>query len=166
MGAPIKVILSREDIQKKIERIAFEILENNLEEEVIILAGIQDRGNIVADKIKMVLENISKFKIISIEVSLDKRNPLDVSLSRTFNFTNMVIILVDDVVNHGRTMFYAIKPFLEQLPRKIQTAVLIDRQHKDFPLRIDYSGYSISTTLQNSILVQIDGKNIIKAYLE
>jgi pyrimidine operon attenuation protein / uracil phosphoribosyltransferase len=158
-------ILTATSIQKKIERIAYEIYEQNSDEKEIILAGIIDRGNIVAKKIREILEKIAPFTIITFDIMLDKTRPLEVEFSKRIDFTNKVIILVDDVANSGRTLLYAIKPLLEYLPKKIQTAVLIDRQHKSFPLQVDYRGYSLATTLQDIIMVEVEGEKIGKAYL-
>ena len=76
-----------------------------------------------------------------------------------------MIVLIDDVANSGRTMLYALKPFLQYLPKKIQTAVLVDRRHKSFPLSVDFVGYSLSTTLQDMVMVDVEGSSIKSAYL-
>lgn len=165
MDQPGNIILTAEIIRKKIERMAWQIYEEHAEEKRLIMAGIRDKGHIVARKIKAVLEEISPLEVEMIEVELDKANPLKATLSRTLDFSGSVIILVDDVANSGRTMLYAMKPLLEQLPRIIRTAVLIDRRHKSFPVCPDYSGYSLSTTLQDTILVEIQGEDILYACL-
>ncbi len=158
-------ILTSGMIQKKIGRIAYEIYDNNVGEEEIILAGILDRGNIVAGKIRDALHKISPFRIELIELELNKLQPSTVKVSPKMDFSGKVIILVDDVANSGRTLLYAMKPFLEFLPKKVQTAVLVDRMHKAFPVSVDYVGYSLSTTLQDDIRVDIEGDEIVSAYL-
>ncbi|MHB1923052.1 MAG: phosphoribosyltransferase family protein, partial [Chitinophagaceae bacterium] len=135
----VNVILNAELIQKKIERMAFEIFEENADEKELILVGIQDKGNIVAQKILIILNQISDLNIKLIELTIDKVNPLKIQLSEILDFNSKIIILVDDVANSGRTLLFSMKPFLEYLPKKIQTAVLIDRQHKSFPIRPDFS---------------------------
>lgn len=158
-------ILTSGTIQKKIGRIAYEIYDNNVGEEEIILAGILDRGNIVAGKIRDALHKIAPFRIELIGLELDKLQPSAVKVFPKMDFSGKVIILVDDVANSGRTLLYAMKPLLEFLPKKIQTAVLVDRMHKAFPVSVDYVGYSLSTTLQDNIRVDIEGDEIVSAYL-
>lgn len=159
------VILTQDIIQKKLERIAYEIYEHNSDEQELILAGIWDRGVIMAQKIATILQKIAPFRIRLIELHLDKQHPLEVKLSEEMDFNGKVIVLIDDVANSGRTMLYALKPFLQYLPRKIQTAVLVDRRHKSFPLSVDFVGYSLATTLQDMVMVDVEGEEIRSAYL-
>ncbi|WP_343671712.1 phosphoribosyltransferase family protein [Chitinophaga sp.] len=160
------VILTQDVIEKKIKRIAYEIYEHNSEEHDIILAGIWDRGTILAEKIVAILKEISPLQIKLIELKLDKQHPDKVQISESLDFNGKVVILVDDVANSGRTMLYALKPLLEFLPKKIQTAVLVDRKHKSFPLSVDFVGYSLSTTLQEMVMVDVVGEEILSAYLQ
>jgi len=159
------VILNADVIQKKLERIAYEIYEHNSEETEIILAGIWDRGVILSHRIAEILRKIAPFNIRLMELRLDKQHPLDVQLSETTDLTGKVVVVVDDVANSGRTMLYALKPFLQYLPKKIQTAVLVDRQHKSFPLLVDFVGFSLATTLQEMVMVDVEGEEIRSAYL-
>ena len=159
------VILTQDIIQKKLERIAYEIYEHNSTEPEVILVGIWDRGMILAQKIAGILQKIAPFKIKLIELRLDKQHPLEVKLSENMDLNDKVIILIDDVANSGRTMLYALKPFLQYLPRKIQTAVLVDRKHKSYPLTVDFTGYLLSTSLQDMIMVDVEGEEILSAYL-
>ena len=110
------VILTQEAIEKKIERIAYEIYEHNYDEPSIILAGIWDRGSILTQKIAAHLQRIAPFKVEVMEIKLDKQKPAEVELSRQLDFTGKVIVLIDEVANSGRTMLYALKPFLQFLP--------------------------------------------------
>lgn len=159
------VILTQDAIEKKIERIAYEIYEHNYDEPSIILAGIWDRGSILTQKIAAHLKRIAPFKTEIIEVKLDKLKPGAVEISHEIDFTDKVIVLIDDVANSGRTMLYALKPFLQYLPKKIQTAVLVDRRHKSFPLSVDFVGYSLATTRQDMVMVDVIGEEISSAYL-
>ncbi|WP_291912043.1 phosphoribosyltransferase family protein [Chitinophaga sp. CB10] len=160
------VILTADIIQKKIERIAYEIYEHNSDGEEIILAGIWDRGLILAQKIAGILQQISPLKPRIIELRLDKQQPGAVTVSEQLDFNGKVIVVVDDVANSGRTMLYALKPLLEFLPAKIQTAVLVDRRHKSFPLSVDFVGFSLATTMQDTVMVEMEGDNILSAYLQ
>lgn len=159
------IILTKDIINKKITRIAHEIYEHNTDEQEIILAGIWDRGAILAQKIAAILKEIAPFRISIIQLTLDKQHPEAVSLSEKQDFNNKVIILIDDVANSGRTMLYALKPFLDYLPKKIQTAVLVDRQHKSFPMSVDFVGHSLATTLQDMVMVDVAEDEIVCAYL-
>ena len=159
------VILTQEAIEKKIERIAYEIYEHNYDEPSVILAGIWDRCSILTQKIAAHLQRIAPFQVEVMEIKLDKQKPAEVALSRQMDFTGKVIIVIDDVANSGRTMLYALKPFLQFLPKKIQTAVLVDRKHKSFPLSVDFVGYSLATTIQDMVMVDVSGEQISSAYL-
>ena len=166
MVAQKKYILSKEVIEKKLRRMAYEILENNIDEKEIILAGIRESGSVVARVIQKMLGEISSIKTELITVTLDKKEPTDVSLSKSFDFDGRVIIVIDDVSNSGKTLLYALKPFIEFHPKKIQTLVLVERTHTSFPVRPDYVGLSIATTLQEHIYVEVDGNSIAGAYLQ
>ena len=151
---------------KKMLRMAYEILENNSNEKEIILAGIRESGSVVAGNIQNLLAGLSSVKTEIISISLDKKHPNDVVLNKSINFNGKVIIVIDDVANSGKTLLYALKPFLAWHPKKIQTLVLIDRTHKAFPIKPDYVGISIATTLQDHIYVEVDQDKIIGAYLK
>jgi len=166
MGESKKYVLSKEVAEKKLRRMAYEILENNIDEKEIILAGIRESGSVVARAIQKMLGEISSIKTEFITVTLDKKQPTDVSLSRSFDFTNKVIILIDDVSNSGKTLLYALKPFVSFHPKKIQILVLVERTHTSFPVRPDYVGLSIATTIQEHIFVEVEGETIIGAYLK
>jgi pyrimidine operon attenuation protein/uracil phosphoribosyltransferase len=159
-------ILSPEVAAKKLKRMAFEILENNFDETGFILAGIRESGTVIAQNIQYLLKEISGLHTELITVSLDKKNPKDVTLSRQLNFHNQIIILIDDVSNSGRTLLYAIKPFLDSNPKKIQTLVLVERSHNTFPVKPDYVGLSVATTLQEHIYVEVEKGHVKGAWLE
>ena len=160
-----KYILDQEVVTKKLQRMAYEILEDNLDEGNIILAGIPENGAVIAKNIQKIISQISSLKTELISISLDKRLPKEVRLNKNLDFNNQVVIIVDDVVNSGKTLLYAVKPFLEYQPKKIQTLVLVERSHNDFPVQPDYVGLSISTTLQEHIIVEVSGETITGAYL-
>jgi len=160
------LILDQDTISRKLRRMAYEIFERNAKEKRLILAGILERGHVVATRLAELLREIAPFELEIIHVSINRENPVEVSVSEPVDFTGTVVILVDDVANSGRTMLYALKPILNFLPRKIQTAVLVDRMHKSFPVIINYTGHSLSTTLKDNILVKIEGDRILGAYLD
>jgi pyrimidine operon attenuation protein/uracil phosphoribosyltransferase len=166
MATEKKYILSREVAAKKLRRMAFEIAENNTDETEIILAGIRESGSVVARVIQQMLKEITAIKTELISITLDKRHPEEISLSQSLNFDNKVIIVVDDVSNSGKTLLYALKPFISFHPKKIQTLVLVERTHTSFPVRPDYVGLSIATTFQEHIFVEVDGDEVAGAYLQ
>jgi len=161
-------ILTREVAEKKIRRMAYEILERNAGETKLILAGIRDNGSAIARTIRRLLQDITNgsLEIKLIDISLDKRQPGEITLSETVPFDDQVIIVVDDVASSGKTLLYAMKPFLEAHPRKIECLVLVGRTHKAFPVHPDYTGLSLSTTLQEHIYVEVDGDDVVGAWLE
>jgi pyrimidine operon attenuation protein/uracil phosphoribosyltransferase len=159
-------ILSPEIAAKKLKRMAFEILENNFGETEFVLAGIRESGTVIAQVIQDLLKEIAGLQTKLITVSLDKKNPTTVTLDKTLDFNNQVVILIDDVSNSGKTLLYAIKPFLNSSPKKIQTLVLVERSHNLFPVKPDYVGLSVATTLQEHIYVEVDKGRVKGAWLE
>ncbi len=159
------LILNAAAIEWKILRMAYEIYENNASEKEIILAGIANRGSVLSDLLTKKLKQITPIRITTLEIQLDKKNPLNATLKGKADCREKSIIIVDDVANSGRTLFYGMLPFMHVLPKKIQTAVLIDRMHKSFPISVDYTGYLLSTTLQENVTVAIADGKIKGAYL-
>jgi len=159
-------ILDQAQIKQKIDRIAYQILEDCFDEKEIIIAGIASRGFVFAQKLEKVLSKISKIKCTLVEINLDKdSNNLVASTNIPVSqCKNKTIILVDDVLNSGRTLLYGLSVFLNIPTKKIRTAVLVDRSHKLFPISTDYAGYTISTVSQEHISVVFD-KNKEAVYL-
>lgn len=160
-------ILDHKQINHIIKRIAFQIYESNTEETDIVLAGIKENGYVLAKMLKTELEKISPIKARLCEVIIDKKNPLspiNTSLD-VEGYTNHSIILVDDVLNSGSTLIYGVKHFLENPLKQIKTVVLVDRNHKKFPIKADYKGISLSTSLNENVKVIFE-KNHNRAILE
>lgn len=159
-------ILNAEQADMKLTRIAYEIVEQYIDEKEIILAGIIDRGHDIAKLLLRKISKISKIKVELISIKIDKLNPIDCEVIEIFNANKKNIILVDDVADSGRTAMYALKPFLKDLPNKIQLAVLVDRKHKKFPVSSDFVGIQLSTNLQDKIRVEITADSKLSAYVE
>lgn len=161
------IILSNEQINHKIKRIAFEIYENNINERTIILAGISKNGFVIAQKLKVVLEDISDIKAILCEVKMNKKKPLDDIMTslKTEEYKGQSLVLIDDVLSSGTTLMYAVKHFLQVPLKQFKTAVLVNRNHKKYPIKADFKGISLSTSLQEHIKVEFN-KNSVSAYLE
>lgn len=162
---PAHFILSKEIAYRKIQRMAYEITEQNINEKHILLAGIKESGSIIAQILYKFLKEIYKGKITLMEISIDKKDPKNISLSPSMNFDNKVIIITDDVTNSGKTLLYATKPFLDFYPKKIQTLVLVERSYKEFPVSPDYVGLSVSTALTEKIIVETSNGEIEGARL-
>ena len=158
-------ILDEERIKRAIRRMAFQIAENNAEETSVTIAGVVGNGTVVAAKLIAELKQIIDLPIVAVTIDLNKRAPLHATVSEVLNFSGHVIIIVDDVSNTGKTLLYALKPFLDFEPKKIQTLVLVERSHKLFAVQPDYVGLSVATTLQEHISVEVEGDVIKGAWL-
>jgi pyrimidine operon attenuation protein/uracil phosphoribosyltransferase len=161
-----KYILSAAAANKKLERMAFEVAEQNYNEKELVLAGIKDNGVLLSKKIAAYLQNLYKGKVELIEIELNKRQPAEIIVHPPIDFSNRNVLIIDDVANSGKTMLYALKPLLEKHPARIQTMALVERTHKLFPVDVDYVGISISTTMDEHIFVEVEGEELLGAYLE
>ncbi|WP_323788510.1 phosphoribosyltransferase family protein [Psychroserpens sp.] len=167
MSITKNTILNHQEIQHKIRRIAYQIYESNVYEDEIILAGVQDNGFLLAKKLKQNLEKISGIKPILCKVVIDKKNPLadiTTSLSKE-DYTNKSLVLVDDVLSSGSTLIYGVKHFLDVPLKQFKTAVLVNRNHKKYPVKADFKGISLSTSLNEHVEVTLSGKQF-EAYLK
>lgn len=147
-------VLTHSQIQQKITRLAYQILEQNLDEEAIVLAGINNNGYRFAYLLHQALQSISAKPCVLARVRLDPAHPLDFLPETDMDQSLMErasIILVDDVANTGRTLFYAFQVCMKVLIRRMQVAVLVDRKHKMFPIQVDYVGLSLATTIGDHI---------------
>ena len=161
-----KYILSAEVANKKLRRMALEVMEQNYEAKQLILIGIKANGIVIAEKMRHYLKEVFKGEVIVLELSMDKKKPSVITLSEKMDFTGKTILLIDDVANSGRTMLYALKPLLEQLPKKIQTLALVERTHKTFPIDVDYTGLSVSTTTDEHIYVEVENGEVMGAWMD
>ncbi|MBC5839815.1 MAG: phosphoribosyltransferase [Flavobacteriaceae bacterium] len=161
------IILSNQEIQHKTKRIAYQIYETFIDEQEIVLAGIASNGFIFAQKIASELESISSLKILLCEVKVDKQNPEQpITTSLTCEqYKDKGLILIDDVLNSGTTLIYAVRHFLDVPLKKFKTAVLVDRNHKKYPVKADFKGISLSTSLLEHVQVVFEDNNTSHAYL-
>jgi pyrimidine operon attenuation protein/uracil phosphoribosyltransferase len=155
------LILNKKQIQQRIDRMAYQVLEDNLGEEELIIAGIVDKGYVIAKRLKTVLESISKIKITLMKIEINKdishleaTSDLDLDL-----VANKVVILVDDVLNSGRALAYGLGVFLDIPLKKLRTLVLIDRSHRNFPISPDFTGLELATILKEHVDVVLDDKS-------
>ena len=161
-----KKILTNSQIKRKIKRISLQIIESNVEETEVVLAGIEQNGFLIAKELNKMITELSNLNIKLCSLKIDKKNPLN-NISTSLNsseYKNKSIVVVDDVLNSGSTLMYAVKHFLDTELRQLKTAVLVDRNHKKFPIKADFKGVSLSTSIQNHVKVQFD-KNSTEAFL-
>ncbi|RZJ48767.1 MAG: phosphoribosyltransferase [Flavobacterium sp.] len=161
------IILTNQEIEHKIKRIAYQIYETFVDEEEVVIAGIATNGSVFAEKIASALENISTLKVSICEVKVDKHNPqspVQTSLTKE-EYSNRGLVLVDDVLNSGTTLIYAVRHFLDVPLKKFKTAVLVDRNHKKYPVKADFKGISLSTSLLEHVQVVFDENGDDYAFL-
>jgi len=152
------LILSSHDIEIKTKRISLQILENCIEDDVIVIAGIVKNGWIFAELIAQQIKTLSDKNVLLAKVNIDKKKPLHsvhVSVEAEL-YNNKSLILVDDVLNTGSTLMFAAKHFLDVPLKQFKTAVLVDRNHKNYPIKADYKGISLSTSLNERVEVNFD----------
>lgn len=152
------LILDKKQIDQKINRIAYQILEDNLTEKELVLAGIWDRGYKLARRLEMVLHEIADFKITMLRIDLEKQKSKLIAKTDLpeSEWQNKVVILVDDVLNSGKTLAYGLGVFLNTPHKKIRTVVLVNRSHKIFPIATDFVGLELSTILKEHVDVVMD----------
>ena len=149
-------ILDKAQLDQKVNRLAWEIYEKNYNEKELIIAGIESRGVDLALRISDAINNISDINVVTSKISIDKKNPLSSEVKISLNpsdYKGKVIILVDDVLNSGRTLMYASKELLSVSLSKLSIAVLVHRNHSSYPIHADFVGLSLSTTLQDHVNV-------------
>ena len=154
-------ILEQDQIDKIIKRIAYQILENNSEELEIFLIGIKNNGYVLAELIYHQLKHISNLNITLYSIQINKKDPLK-SIEHNFDLKKMKnksIVLIDDVLNSGRTLLYGVKFLLDIPLSNFNTAVLIDRNHKKYPIKIDFKGISLSTSIEENVSVIFEKNN-------
>lgn len=154
-------VLNHQQIKRKITRMAYEVYERNLGSKGVVFAGINGMGNNLADLLAKELRAISPLNVEQVEIVLDKTkiSSTKVELSHEIDLNGKTLIIVDDVLNTGKTLVYAMKPFLDEELYKMEIAVLVNRSHGLFPVKPDYTGYELSTTLNEHIKVECAQEN-------
>ena len=153
------LILNSHQIDQKINRIAWQIYEDNAGEKGVILAGILSSGYSVAEKLAAALKKISPLQVDLVSIKINKHSQYDEEARISIGHEDLkdkIVILVDDVLNSGKTMMYALRPFLTADLKKLRTVVLVDRNHKRYPVSADFAGLSLATTLQEHVSVILD----------
>ncbi len=160
------IILDKERIDWKMQRMAYQIWENNSDEKELTLIGIEGSGLVVAKSLSRRLQEISPLKVNVLSLKMNKRQPLKGDLTIDEDLNKKSVVLVDDVANSGKTLLYALRPILDYDPKKVLITVLVDRRHKSYPVAPDIVGHSVATTLQEHIEVETEGDYITAAFLQ
>lgn len=158
-----QTILTHQQIQHKIRRIAYQIYETNADENELIIAGIAPYGYVLAERLEKVLKEISDINIRLCKVTMDKENPLETTETSMIpsDYKNKAIVLVDDVLNTGAALTYGVHHFLNVPIKRFKTAVLVNRNHKKYPIKADFKGVSLSTSLLNHVEVKFGDKDSV-----
>ena len=155
------LLLNKKQIEQRVNRIAYQIYEDNFEEKEIYIVGILNSGYTLAEKIEKSLNKICDLKTHLVKLKIDKQNHIAVKIDlsvESSEMKNKVVILVDDVLNSGKTLIYGLRKLLNEDLKKVRTVLLVDRDHKRYPIMADYVGMTLSTTLQEHISVEFGGK--------
>jgi pyrimidine operon attenuation protein/uracil phosphoribosyltransferase len=162
-----KTILTRIQAEQKLHRMALELAEKlSGDDAPLIIMGIRKNGEVIAAQIAGYLKQYIPNPITQLWVQMDKSHPDTIEISETLDFSGKHVLLVDDVTNSGRTLLYALKPLMNSYPLSIQTLVLVERMHNQFPVTADYVGLSVATTLQEHIQVEVENGEVLGAYME
>jgi len=154
-------VLDKAQVEQKIRRISFEIYENNFKEKAIVIGGIDGQGYLLAQLVTKELESISPIKVHLVKVTLDKLAPQQSEVKVNCDekeFRKKCIVLIDDVLNTGKTVAFGMKPFLSVEVKKIEVAVMVNRSHTQFPILPTYTGFELSTTLNERVEVVLGKK--------
>ena len=162
-----KTILTRMQAEQKLHRMALELAEKlSGNDAPLIIMGIRKNGEVIAAQIAGYLKKYISNPITQLWVEMDKSLPDTIEISEPLDFSGKHVLMVDDVTNSGRTLLYALKPLMNSYPLSIQTLVLVERMHNQFPIKADYVGLSVATTLQEHIQVAVENGEVIGAYME
>jgi pyrimidine operon attenuation protein/uracil phosphoribosyltransferase len=156
-------ILNKDQIKKIVKRIAYQILENNIEYSEIILIGVHENGYTLAEMIEKELKKISKSSVELFFIKIKKENPMDnIKLDCEKEYlNNKSIVLIDDVLHTGKTLIYCVKYLLDVSIKNFNTVVLIDRNHKKYPIKADIKGVSLSTSYQDRVEVNFESPSAV-----
>jgi pyrimidine operon attenuation protein/uracil phosphoribosyltransferase len=160
------MILSKASAEKKLRRMAMEILEQHHSSSELLLVGIRQNGWPIARKIQAFLKEDFTGNLQVAVLTIDKKSPSGIQLEPAVSCSGKTVILVDDVANSGRTILYALKPLLDAYPEKIQTLALVARTHRSFPVALDFVGMSVSTSPEEYISVDVHDDAVAGAYIQ
>ena len=159
------IILDYQDVENKIKRISLEILEDNIDQKKLILFGVSKNGKIIAKKIIALIKKYSKIdlELIGVEIVLNSKNVL--KFDKSFRVNNSSVIIVSDVSQSAKTLQLIISSLMSQDPFKIKTAVMVNRDHSLFPVKINFSGLNLSTSVNEHVDVSVNKDEEFTVYL-
>lgn len=163
------LIMNSKQVGQRLNRLAWQVYENCYSEKEIVVAGIAGNGYLLAKRLVILLNEISPLKVTLCEVKISKDSPLDGKASISINqgeLEGKTVIVVDDVSNSGRTLMYAVRLFLESPVKSLLTLVLVDRDHTRYPVKTNFVGLSLATTLQEHIAVEVAANGEGEVFLE
>lgn len=156
-GMPTQ-LLTQLQIQQRIDRLAYQIYEDNFDQSALLMAGIANSGFVFAERLCNAIRKICPIPTTLLRLEINKEEPTEILLTPHLSKADLqdkVVIVVDDVLNSGKTLMYSLRPFLDADMRKIRTVLLVDRDHKRYPVEADFVGITLSTTLQDHIRVDL-----------
>ena len=164
MSTKTTQILNAQEIQHKIQRLAWELYDRHRKAEKLYIVGIQENGYWLAEQLVEKLTAISSIEMVLVPLVMHKKAPVlnDMHISLP---EHAEIALVDDVLNSGRTLLWAVIKLMEFRPQQLSTTVLVDRSHKRYPVKADLKGISLSTTLQETVRLNIENGLAVNVYL-
>lgn len=157
-------VLNARQVDQKIKRMAYEVLEHNIREKEMVFAGIDGQGYVLAKMLASQFSSITESKTRLVRVSIDKAAPQQSEIQLDADLKDLrkkCIVLVDDVLNTGKTLAYGMRPFLTIDVKKIEVAVLVNRSHTTFPILPTYTGFGLSTTLTDHVEVVLGKKSAV-----
>ena len=159
------IILDYQDVENKIKRISLEILEDNIDQKKLILFGVSKNGKIIAKKIIALIKKYSKIdlELIGVEIVLNSKNVL--KFDKSLRVNNRSVIIVSDVSQSAKTLQLIISSLMSQEPFKIKTAVMVNRDHSLFPVKINFSGLNLSTSVNEHVDVNVNNDDEFTVYL-
>jgi pyrimidine operon attenuation protein/uracil phosphoribosyltransferase len=157
------IILDNIDVKNKIQRISLEILEDNIDEKKIIFFGISDNGKIITKRIITCINKISKISLDLVSVNINNIN--DIKFDKNFNANKKSLVIVSDVSHSAKTLQLVISKLINLNPSKIKTAVIVNRDHSLFPVKINFSGLNLSTSVNEHVDVEVNKDDEFTVYL-
>ena len=169
MSAQRDLVMTHDNVVRKLDRMARELLEVHYQESTLVLVGVAGQGQALCEALSSRLTSLSDLEVVTGPLTMHRDLPLAHEMHCDVDMTawnDKIVILVDDVLNSGRTLIHAVRFVLEGHPREVHTAVLVDRKHRSFPIRADYCGLTLSTHHNENIAVDLSDPDRTSVHLE
>lgn len=175
MATPRTVLLSADDVRRALSRIAHEIVERDHDLTALAIVGIRSRGDVLASRLRdaIAMHENAQVPLGSLDITLYRDDltrigyaPVVHESALDFSVDERVVVLVDDVLFTGRTIRAALDALVDYgRPRAIRLAVLVDRGHRELPIRADFVGKNVPTRPTDDVrvhLVEVDGRDEVE----